>query len=341
MELDVEIFAIGQWNGMNFESEDLNMMAAAFNALQEVHKVPLKFGHNEEQPFTDGQPALGWVSKVWVDGVKLMAQFTDIPDVVYRAIENKLYKNVSIELDMGVEHKGNYYTWVLSGVALLGADIPAVNTLADLTSYMSKALPFKKRVVFTATNIKPPKKRFTMNELEKAQAEVARLKAEGEAKDEQLKTFSTEKVKTESELTTLKAQEVQRIADAQVAKFAKARTDMTSKLETMVKEEVITPAQREKFMADYKDEDVTIDKLNFTLDILATGKGNKGMGKEDTSKKSSSDDEDGKLPDEVLNDRIQEYMRTNSSATFSAARKQVMKADLKLAIAYRDMNGEK
>ena len=345
MDLTVEIFAIGQWNGMTFDKEDLNMMAAAFNSLKEVHKVPLKFGHNDEQPFTDGQPALGWVSEVWVDGTKLMAKFVDIPEVVYTAMQNKLYKHVSVELDMGVEHKGSYYTWVLSGVALLGADIPAVNTLADLTSYMGKnnELSFKKRVAFTAININKQTEEFDMNELEKAQAEIAALKAENEAKDEKIVNFTKDKVELESKVTEFKAKEEADAKEAEKAYFAKAKSDMVETLEVLVKSGTITPAQREKFTADFKEDKSVIERLNFTLDVLKAGEeGSKGFDKTEHGKGNEveNEEDEGKTPDEILMSRISAMQEKEPSLSFSVARNKVMKADPKLATAYVNMNGE-
>ena len=340
MELKVEIFATGQWNGMTFEIEDLNMMAAAFNSLKEVHKVPLKLGHNEEQAVTDGQPALGWVGNVWVEGQKLIAEFVDIPEVVYTAIKNKLYKHVSVELDMGVEHKGSNYTWVLSGVALLGADIPAVNTLADLTNYMSKELPFKKRVAFTAIDINKHTKEFTMNELEKAQAEVDALKAKIEANDEQTAIFAKDKVEADSKIAKFEAKEAADVIEAETAYFAKAKTNMTEKLEEMVKSEIITPAQREKFMADFKDDKSVIERLDFTLDILSEGVSNKGLDTDEHGKhiKSENKDDEGKSPDVIFSQRINELLVKDTSLTFMSARTMVMKADPELATAYHNMN---
>lgn len=343
MELKVEIFAIGKWNGMQFDVTDLNLMASAFSALKDVHKVPLKFGHNEEQPFTDGQPALGWVDEVFVEGSKLFAKFVDIPKVVYNAIEKKLYKHVSVELDMGVEHKGSHYTWVLSGVALLGADIPAVNTLADLTSYMKRDndLTFKKRVAFTAIDNNNFKESFKMDDLEKALAKVKMLEAQAEATQVQVNNFTKDKVESDALVLSFKAKEELAIKDAKVALFAKAKTDMTDKLESLVKSGTITPAQREKFTSDFRDDVVVIEKLNFALDIMTTGDvGSKGFKKDETSMSNSKDEDEGMQPDEILVNRVNEFMRINPNATFSASRNQVMKADPALAKAYHNMNGE-
>ena len=137
-KLTAEIFAVGKWNGMPFTKDDLASIAKNFDSFRDLLKVPLKFGHNDEQPMTDGQPALGWVDRVWIDGDKLMAEFADMPSKVMDAIRKKLYRKVSVELDIGVNHKGREYDYVLSGVALLGADIPAVSVLADLDHYMMR-----------------------------------------------------------------------------------------------------------------------------------------------------------------------------------------------------------
>ena len=105
MELTAEIFAVGRWNGFEFSLVDLQRIAETFKALGDKHRVPLKFGHNNEQPMTDGQPALGWVTDVWVAGEKLMAKFSDIPEIVFNAMQKKLYNNVSVELDFDEREK--------------------------------------------------------------------------------------------------------------------------------------------------------------------------------------------------------------------------------------------
>ena len=106
-----EIFAIGKWNGMDFDESDLDDIVENFNRLNEIHRVPLKFGHNKEQAITDGQPAIGWVSSVMHQNGKLFADFTDLPRTVFEAIKKKMYRTVSVELLFDVDHNGNRYAW--------------------------------------------------------------------------------------------------------------------------------------------------------------------------------------------------------------------------------------
>lgn len=131
-----EVFSAGTHNGMSFTEADLDQIAAAFTDLGSASRVPLKLGHNEDQAVTDGQPALGWVSRIWRSGKKLLADFTDVPTLVFDAIKKGLYKQVSIELLKDYSQKGSSHPWVLNAVALLGADIPAVKELRDLKTLL-------------------------------------------------------------------------------------------------------------------------------------------------------------------------------------------------------------
>ena len=95
-----EIFAVGVWNDMEFSGADLDDIVSNFNKLGDTHKVPLKFGHDANH--SDGQPAIGWVSRLFKEGNKLFADFSDMPRTVFEAIKNKLYRTVSIEIRYNV-----------------------------------------------------------------------------------------------------------------------------------------------------------------------------------------------------------------------------------------------
>lgn len=344
-ELDVKIFSIGEWNGINFTIEDLNTISNAFTMLADVHKVPLKFGHNDEQPFTDGQPALGWISKVWVDGDILMAKFIDMPEVVYQAMQKGLYKHVSVELDMGVEHSGKFFTWVLSGVALLGADIPAVNNLDDLTAFMTKDLDHNKRVVFKNTaklktfsiegDQKMPK---TVEELE---TELAAQTATNKALTTQNATLVTDNAKFSVDNAAMTAEKVAKELSDEKVEMSRKKTEFTDSLETLVKSEAITPAQREKFTADLKDDLSNLDTLNYALGTVKMSKGNSDMSGDEQGKHKMSDDdadeaEKGMSPHEIILDRTRKYMRKNGEKDFSFAKRTVLLADKDLAKKYVD-----
>lgn len=367
-ELEVEIFAIGKWNGMEFEKEDLNMISAAFASLKEVHQVPLKFGHNDEQQMTDGYPALGWVKDVWVEGTKLKARFTDVPKVVYDAMQAKLYRNVSVELDMGVEHKGNYYTWVLSGVALLGADIPAVNTLADLQTYMSRdELSFTKRMEFTA--IQNESQNFERSDdMAGNEEEVVTLRTKVKAQNEEIdklidenlsfkrktkefdvlkeqnEKLTDENIKMQTELTELRAK-FKVIEDSdKKTKAEAARKVVVDKLEDMVKEERIAPFTRDELMRDYDEAENkeiierTVEQLEKTLPAKqkfakkkdsASGNGSSGS--------AHSNDDSDESPDKIVSLRTKKYMRENGEKSFAVAKTKVLQEDPELAERYTKM----
>jgi len=336
MELEVEIFAVGTWNGFPFEKGDLMAIAASFNSLKEFHDVPLKFGHNEEQNMTDGQPALGWVNELFVSGEKLVAKFTDMPKIVYDAMKKKLYKHVSIELEYGVEHKGSVYDLVLSGVALLGADIPAVNTIADLTTYMSKdPLSFKKRVAFTATSIES---NLDYNDLAVSE-EVKKLKlqlASSQSKTEELVTdnqaLKTEKVENKAKFAAVEAAEAHR-------KGVEERTLLEKRLDGMVQAKKIAPFTRTDMLNSYDQAEdkapilFSVETLEKTIDANPAY-----FGAEQARLKAENDKtEEGQRPDEVVLSRTREYMAKHGEKNFSVAKRMVLQADLKLANSYTKM----
>lgn len=147
-----EIFAAGKWNGLDFSEDDLDKIVQSFEFFGLSGTIPLKFGHNDDQPLTDGQPALGWVDRIWRDGKKLFADFRDVPQVVYNAIKNGSYKHVSVELLRDVTAGTRVVPLVLDAVALLGADAPAVGTLKDLQALTMSARreTCRERLAFTS-----------------------------------------------------------------------------------------------------------------------------------------------------------------------------------------------
>jgi hypothetical protein len=226
-----------------FTTADLDNMVLSFTALGLQGKVPLKLGHNDDQPMTDGQPSLGWVNNVRRQGDTLYGDFTDVPDALLAAIKAALYKHVSIELLTNVKDAGTTYPYVLDGVALLGADIPAVSNLADLQKLAASrerpALSFSTRVSFSSVSDAPltaeqrqaradEARRLQANpELEAARAEIAQLKAERDAANGELTTFKRAN-----------------IADAQ----KEYQRGLLADLEAAVRAGKILPATREKLI---------------------------------------------------------------------------------------------
>lgn len=141
-ELEMEIFAVGTWNGDEYSEEDLDKMVESFNAIGLTEVKPyLKLGHNEEQElakssgfFNDGMPAMGWMDSLKKVGNKLFAHFRDVPRVIAELVERGGYKRVSSEIywDYVSDVSKGFYDYVVKAVALLGGNTPAVTTLQDV-----------------------------------------------------------------------------------------------------------------------------------------------------------------------------------------------------------------
>lgn len=128
----VEIFKVGKWNGTEYTEADLDAMVKA--AGEVGFTPPLKAGHTDDSSL----PALGWVENLRRVGKSLFADLVALPKAVYDAIKQRAYDAVSAEIFLNLDRNGKKYPFALKGLALLGAEPPAVD-LAPLHAFLSVA----------------------------------------------------------------------------------------------------------------------------------------------------------------------------------------------------------
>ncbi len=142
----LEIFAAGTWSPatggrITVAEADLDQIVSHFTELSgsNVVKPHLKLGHGDAQKWfgqKTGIPTLGWVEKVWREGQKLFADIGDVPEALLEMIRQRRYHNVSVEIFRPgqIEFQGKKLGHVLSAIAILGTEMPAVKDLAGLAS---------------------------------------------------------------------------------------------------------------------------------------------------------------------------------------------------------------
>jgi hypothetical protein len=138
----VEIFGVGTWHGSRKTTVTEAMLDEMVANFETINRVPgytplLKLGHEDTQKYfgqRKGAPNLGFVAKLWRDGKKLLADFTNVPDALLELIRNRRYNSLSIEMYPQIEHDGKKFSNVLTAVSLLGAELPAVKGLKELAA---------------------------------------------------------------------------------------------------------------------------------------------------------------------------------------------------------------
>ncbi len=80
----------------------------------------------------NGWPALGWARRLYLHGDLLLADLTGVPVRLATWIKEKRYRTRSGGLRFNRTVGGTVYRWMLDHIALLGADTPAVDGLADI-----------------------------------------------------------------------------------------------------------------------------------------------------------------------------------------------------------------
>jgi len=271
------------------------------------------------------QFALGWVTKVYREGKKLLADFT-VPEKVAAWIRDGMLRFVSVELLRDVKADTREIPWVLDAVALLGADQPAVGILKSLSLTMARstALQCRERVAFSRDNPTTGGRKPTMADDPKddVKAILARLeKAEKERDSLALKAARTDEAETKlNELQSKTHQE----------KVTAHRASLMALFEAPIKEKKILPSTREQFKRVYKtDSDAVLDVTAADADVFIRANPNPdapkppaslgGTDPNDPADKALSfaraqvraDRDTGKTPDQIVLEAIQAQMRAN------------------------------
>lgn len=140
----VELVKTGRWNGLRgpveLTTQDLEDALAASRDPEVDHAV-VKLGHVD--PRFDGQPAAGWVQNLRLseDKATLLGDLVDMPQQLAGMLSDA-YRRRSAELRRGVTTpSGRTYGTVLSGLALLGVQAPAVKGLSDVLAQYASERP--------------------------------------------------------------------------------------------------------------------------------------------------------------------------------------------------------
>lgn len=115
--------------------EQLRELAAANRELAAELKPPATIGH----PSSDA-PAVGWLENLRVNaaGDKLLADVRRVPRKFAQLVKSGGYRHRSVELSRVTSQRtGRRFEHAVTGLAWLGASLPAVRTLDDVVALYS------------------------------------------------------------------------------------------------------------------------------------------------------------------------------------------------------------
>lgn len=276
---DVPVFAAGTWNGDTYTEKDVEELAANFQETKGLLKPYLKLGHTEKQKMAqaDGLPAVGWVENLRAIGGTLYADFKRVPKKIMELIRAGAYRRVSSELFINMNVQGKKFGKVLKGVALLGADTPAVHTLDDILALYALSGQAQSygddNETITVEFTDQSKEVTKMEELQKKLSEVTAEAATAKAESKELKA-RVEKIEAEAkqykeslEKATKQLGEME--AEREKALSEKRETEINAYLDEAIKNKKITPAQKEHLFTLYvnlpEDKKFTVGEKEGTL----------------------------------------------------------------------------
>lgn len=347
-KLIIEVMSVGTWNNNKITLDHLKQMASNFVELKNVIKPMIKLGHVPDK----GAPAYGWIEDLKVKGDKLIAYATNIPKLLIDAIRAKRYRRVSSEISPEYKHNGKLYGFVFRAIALLGAEIPAVDNLEDLQAFLTQNADLDSGVqCFVApVDLNPDALPDIDVNIDKANAkkETFDMDKEIEIKFKQfsdrLDILTTENAQLKSdkaglENTIKKFEQEKKEHDIQIINDKKdqSKKDFETYCENQVKAGSMLPAQRDILIDSNKihftDEGVLVfssDQLKSVFDLSG-----KILEKK---QKVQSDDPNKKKNFKDVQDEIEyeadKLMKENDRLTYTDAIHQVLEANQELAKRY-------
>ena len=219
----------------DFSRSRLEKIAAAYEPKR--GQAPLVIGH----PALNG-PAHGWIEALKINGDKLLAKPAYVTAEIKRAVDNGLYKYVSMSL---------YKDDRLRHVGILGGHPPAIDGLAPISFAGEAALtigfsgapepkPDEPQAKGTQMSIEELTRQLaeTQAKLSAALQEKETVQKEAAALKEELAKFKTEadKLKTEAEKTT---------AEFSAYRDKQEKAILAGRIDVLVKDGKVPPSEKE------------------------------------------------------------------------------------------------
>ena len=349
---DIEIFSVGTWKDETFTEEDLDEIVKNFYELKDRIKPPLKLAHKNNMHTQDGQPALGWTTELKRIGKKLVASFSDVPNIVKEALTKKLYKRVSSEIYPNLSIGGKKYKRALAGVGLLGADIPEVKDLQDIEILFADSGLIKKYESDVINGVITFNEDNDMSdELKKQYDERIKLieeKFDG-FKADLTKKFTEEIDVVKKENETLKAELAQRNKNQKVTEFKMF-------CEKAVADGKMMPAARDILIADIEklefsegqDFSIPLEKfqayMEKTKEILDKSERGTHFSEDERTRRSQHAPTTHRsgtvLHDTDLDAEVRKYMREHKTTDYSEAMRDVLSMNPDLAEKFMESGVE-
>jgi len=273
---NVEIFELGTWKGHEFKKEDAEELIKNFESRVADPYISLDHdkGLTEAVKKFLNVLSLGNISKLWLEGKKLMANFKKVPKLIAELIDAGSLGKRSVEWWLKFRHaSGKFYNNVLESVTYHGANgLPALSTLNDIPKiFKDESIEGELvSIELKSEDGENLKKEFQMDEkLLKTIEENGELKAKLVTVETEKKAIDTEMValksqleKTTEELTALKTEKddlVKMKADFDKEKEDALTDEATKYVDGIIEAKKLLPKYKDMKVAEYirlkNDED--------------------------------------------------------------------------------------
>ena len=273
----------------------------------------------------------------------------NVPDALVDLIKQGRYNSVSIEFLPRVQFQGNSFTNVLRAVALLGAELPAVKGLKELSANLMSEFAFEFEDADPAETLEkelemPNEANFTQEQVD-ALIETAVSKAVDDAKA----SFSEKVEAQEAEIAGLKEDnaklaEGKAAIEASMKEYVSASEQKATEalIDKAIDDGKILPAEKDKYMAlaqvdqtvKFGEDETSVRSL---LESILDGAAPKlDLSENMAGGEAKKDVEGGAM--EIIHDRTMKAIEASEGKLdYATAYNQVLNADPELKAQYANL----
>jgi len=342
---NVAIFSTGKWEGKgsakggdNITESTLDSWVDSFKKIGSKIKPRMRITHDPSVSKSILNTAsLGWITDLKRNGNELLADFKSVPRKVANLIEKKAFGRFSPGIYDTINVNGNNFNNVLEHVALLGADLPAnmdLDGFIDLysTDYDLNELKYYVNKIDVKDNIMPDIKTF-----EKEYKDSQDLIIE---KDLEIKNYESKIEVLDSKTKELEKENSDLKADIEKTQYESKQELVKFYLDEKVKEKKITPAQiphyfgmamngnkmEYSYIEGDKQKTIEGDGFEFVKGILDNASEIaefSNVEESDHTEKDKAKQFENKTEDDILDEKVKEYMKENDGVTYVDALREI------------------
>jgi len=226
--------------------------------LDDGYKIPVKLGHEDFN-----QISKGWLMNLVLDDDTIFADFVDLDMEIYQSFQSGKLPSVSIELRNKVYWKDEKYSNVISAVAMLGIDQPAIQFKSEVSTWFK----YHENINEGVNMPEEKSEKFVIEQFEAQKKEIESYKAKIENFEAVIQEKDTLISEQENQIEIFKA----KVQEQEKKEFETRKTSLIEKFESeVIAKNRLQPSEKDKVLQTFEALNYDVEKCENIISTYAS-----------------------------------------------------------------------